>query len=157
LTSIDPSDGKSVSSDPSMRGRTGRSAGSATAENCGGRGHGHSEIHRQLKRLSAEALAGILLRIFESHEDELRPLIEEALRQSSEKPPPDGLGRNTGTASGARRGGRLLTEDGLREAFERHGRSVTRVARALGVSRMTVYRAMRHYGTRRQSDNADAP
>jgi DNA-binding NtrC family response regulator len=44
-----------------------------------------------------------------------------------------------------RRGGPLLDEATLRQALQRHRHNVSNVARALGVSRMTIYRSMRRY------------
>jgi DNA-binding NtrC family response regulator len=45
----------------------------------------------------------------------------------------------------ARRGGPLLDEATLRQALQRHRHNVSNVARALDVSRMTVYRSLRRY------------
>jgi DNA-binding NtrC family response regulator len=46
----------------------------------------------------------------------------------------------------ATRGGPLLDEATVRQALEQHAHNVSNIARALGVSRMTVYRSMRRYG-----------
>jgi transcriptional regulator of acetoin/glycerol metabolism len=53
---------------------------------------------------------------------------------------------SAGAATPSARRGPLIDERRLREAMDRHDHNVTRVARALGVSRMTVYRSLRRYG-----------
>jgi DNA-binding NtrC family response regulator len=54
----------------------------------------------------------------------------------------------------AMRGALSLDEHDLRAALERYRHSVTSVARALGISRMTVYRSMRRYGLSRHAHPA---
>ena len=159
--SIDPSNGESVGLDPSVLAHPHRATilASAPAGGSSGDNHRHAELRRKLKRLRAEDLTEMLLLLIEGHGDAVRALIEDALRKASDEASRAVPERNAeGLSRVTARGGPLIKEATLREAFDRHGRSVTRVARALGVSRMTVYRSMRRYGiTRHRWDNAEAP
>jgi DNA-binding NtrC family response regulator len=51
----------------------------------------------------------------------------------------------TRPVSTSARSGPLLDETTLRQTLERHSHNISNVARALRVSRMTVYRSMRRY------------
>ncbi len=60
--------------------------------------------------------------------------LDEAARRPEQAPPPPEKRR------------RAVEAPELRNLLERHGRNVTAVAEALGISRMTVYRMMRRFG-----------
>ena len=151
--SIDPAEFESVglARPGPVRVSSSSPALAASGADAGGRSPALSE---RLKRLSAERLAEILIRLTDSQGPEVRRLVDAALRKFSDTMAPDHaeladpskVPAVAGPASAAKRGGPILGEATLRQTLARHEHNVSSVARTLGVSRMTVYRSMRRYG-----------
>lgn len=151
---IDPADSDAVGLGPAERVRAGSLTAFAASDAGGGGGananYGPVELAERLRGLGAERLAEIVLRLIESRGDEVKALVDEALRETrgdenmSLQAAPPHIARMVRLARV--RSGPLVDEARLREALDHNAQSVTRVARALGISRMTVYRSMRRYG-----------
>jgi transcriptional regulator with GAF, ATPase, and Fis domain len=110
-----------------------------TTEAAGGT-HRQSLLRERLRRLSAERLVEILIALADRQGREVELLVDDALRKGADAAAP------TQAPAVAPRSGPLLDAPRLRATLDRHGHNVTGAARALGVSRMTIYRSMRRYG-----------